>query len=93
MPVNVAQLTTFRSGGRRTLGPVVLRGHDLSVSTAENYRSFAVEARGRSPRHEELSLAVAGDARLLEFLATLPTAKRQPIALTESHGPWIEWLP
>ena len=53
-------------------------GHDLAARTAENYRAFAVEARGRSPRYEELALAVAGDARLLEFLANLPTAKRQP---------------
>ena len=65
---------------------MALRGHDSSVSTAENYRSFAVEARGRSPQYAELALAVAGDARLLEFLAALPTA------LTDSHGTWIEWL-
>jgi hypothetical protein len=57
---------------------VTTSGHDLAARTAENYRAFAVEARGRSPRYEELSLAVAGDARLLEFLADLPTAKRQP---------------
>ncbi len=46
--------------------------------TAESYRAFAAEARGRSPRYEELALAVAGDARVLGFLAALPTAKRQP---------------
>jgi Uncharacterized protein conserved in bacteria (DUF2332) len=51
---------------------------DLAVRTAENYRAFAVEASGRSPRYEELALAVAGDPSLLEFLAVLPTAKRQP---------------
>jgi hypothetical protein len=55
-----------------------MSGHDLAVRTAENYRAFAVEARGRSPLYEELALAVAGDARLLEFLTALPTAKRQP---------------
>jgi hypothetical protein len=51
---------------------------DLAVRTAENYRAFAVEASGRSPRYEELALAVAGDPSLLEFLAALPAAKRQP---------------
>jgi hypothetical protein len=45
-----------------------MRGHDLSAGTAENYRSFVVEARGRSPQYAELSLAVAGDVRLLEWL-------------------------
>jgi hypothetical protein len=55
-----------------------MRGHDPSLRTAENYRVFATEARGRSPRYEELSLAVADDARLLAFLASLPAAKRQP---------------
>jgi hypothetical protein len=45
---------------------------------AENYRAFAAEASGRSPQYEELSLAVAGDARVLAFLAELPAAKRQP---------------
>ena len=55
-----------------------MRGHDLSLPTAENYRVFATDARGRSPRYEELSLAVAADPRLLAFLAGLPTAKRQP---------------
>jgi hypothetical protein len=55
-----------------------MQGHDLSVRTAENYRTFAAEARGRSPRYEELALAVARDVRVLDFLAALPTAKRQP---------------
>jgi hypothetical protein len=55
-----------------------MRGHDLSLRTAENYRAFATEARGRSPWYEELSLAVAGDTRLLAFLTGLPAAKRQP---------------
>ena len=34
-------------------------GHGLSGSTAENYRAFAVEVRGRSPRYEELAVADA----------------------------------
>ena len=55
-----------------------MQGHDLSVRTAESYRTFAAEARGRSPRYEELALAVARDVRVLDFLAALPTAKRQP---------------
>jgi hypothetical protein len=55
-----------------------MSGPDLAARTAENYRAFAVEARGRSPRYEELALAVAGDARLIEFLTALPAAKRQP---------------
>jgi Uncharacterized protein conserved in bacteria (DUF2332) len=67
-----------------TLEAVAMRGHDLSVGTAENYRAFAADARGRSPQYEELALAVAGDARVLEFLATLPTAKRQPNLLFAS---------
>jgi hypothetical protein len=55
-----------------------MRADDLAVRTAEDYRAFAAEARGRSPRYEELARAVAGDARLLEFLTALPAAKRQP---------------
>ena len=53
-------------------------GDDLIRRTAQEYRSFAAEARGRSPRYEQLALAVAGDKRVLEFLAPLPAAKRQP---------------
>jgi len=53
-------------------------GHDLSASTADNYRTFAAEARGRSPRYEELALAVAADRVILGFLGTLPAHKRQP---------------
>ena len=55
-----------------------MRDDDVSVRTAENYRAFAAEARGRSPWYDELALAVAGDARVLDFLVALPTAKRQP---------------
>jgi hypothetical protein len=53
-------------------------GHDLSIRTAENYRVFAGDARGRSPRYEELALAVAGDPQVLGFLGALPTVKQQP---------------
>ena len=39
---------------------------------------FGREARGRSPAYESLGAAVADDDLILEFLATLPRAKRQP---------------
>lgn len=55
-----------------------MSGHDLQATTAENYRAFAAEARGRSPYYEQLATAVAGDPIVLAFLDTLPTAKRQP---------------
>lgn len=52
----------------------------LGVSTTEElYRAFAVlEARGKSPLYEQLSLAVADDPEIIRFLNTLPEAKRQP---------------
>src|SRR5260370_28040780 len=53
-------------------------GHDLTASTAENYRAFAREASGRSPQYERLATEVADDAGILAFLAGLPRAKRQP---------------
>lgn len=53
-------------------------GHDLTASTAENYRAFAREARGRSPGYERLATEAAADASLLGFLASLPRAKQQP---------------
>lgn len=55
-----------------------MSGHDLRAGTVENYRAFAREARGRSPRYVELSTAVAKDAGIIDFLATLPRPKRQP---------------
>ena len=55
-----------------------MSGHDLAASTAENYRGFAAEARGRSPQYEELAREVADDSLVLRFLDTLPAAKRQP---------------
>jgi hypothetical protein len=57
---------------------VALRGHDPALATAENYRAFAAEARGRSPQYETLAGEVAGDAGLLSFLESLPKPKRQP---------------
>jgi hypothetical protein len=53
-------------------------GHDQRAGTARNYRDFAMEARGRSRRYEELAVAVAGDRAILAFLDGLPAAKRQP---------------
>lgn len=46
---------------------------------AAAYRRFAdAEARGRSPLYEALARGVAEDAAIIEFLAALPPAKRQP---------------
>jgi len=53
-------------------------GHDLTATIAENYRAFALETVGRSPRYERLSAEVADDEMVLSFLAGLPPAKRQP---------------
>ncbi|MGY1856482.1 DUF2332 family protein [Modestobacter sp. SYSU DS0290] len=58
---------------------------------ADHYRWFAeVEAAPVSPRYAELAAAVAGDADVLAFLGTLPTAKRQAnlllAALQHLHG-------
>jgi hypothetical protein len=53
-------------------------GLDPRRTTAENYRRFGREARGRSPAYESLAASVAGDDQVLGFLAALPSAKRQP---------------
>ena len=39
---------------------------------------FGREAHGRSPAYESLAASVAEDDQVLGFLATLPSAKRQP---------------
>jgi hypothetical protein len=57
---------------------MAMHGHDLSVSTAENYRAFAQDARDRSPAYEALAASVAGDTAVLRFLGSLPPEKRQP---------------
>ncbi len=57
---------------------MTMGGLDPERSTAENYRMFGREARGRSRAYETLAVAVAGDDLILEFLGTLPPAKRQP---------------
>lgn len=51
---------------------------DSLTRTAENYRAFAREAHGKSPRYEALALSVAEDPAILAFLAGLPRMKRQP---------------
>ncbi len=56
---------------------------------AENYRLFAtIEARPVSPLYEIWASAVAGDARVLELLATLPGSKCQP-NLVFAAARWI----
>ena len=57
---------------------MTMGGLDPKRTTAENYRVFGQEARGRSPAYETLAAAVAGDGLILEFLDTLPPPKRQP---------------
>jgi len=57
---------------------MTMGGLDPKRTTAENYRVFGREARGRSPAYETLAAAVAGDGLILEFLDTLPPPKRQP---------------
>ena len=57
---------------------MTLGGLDPAISTAENYRQWAREARGRSPGYDLLATLVAGDDAILRFLGTLPPPKRQP---------------
>jgi prepilin-type processing-associated H-X9-DG protein len=57
---------------------MTMGGLDSQRSTADNYRMFSREARGRSPAYESLAASVADDDLVLEFLGTLPSAKRQP---------------
>src|ERR1700745_3332368 len=48
-----------------------------TAAITARYRAFAAEARGRSPRYEELALAAGSDQPVLAFLVTLPPAKRE----------------
>ena len=57
---------------------MAMSGLDPGRSTAENYRAFGREARGRSPAYESLATSVADDDMVLGFLAALPPPKRQP---------------
>ena len=62
-----------------TVAAMSLTGHDPTRSVAENYRAFSrLEARGRSRPYEILAAEVADDPSVLDFLASLPPAKRQP---------------
>lgn len=55
-----------------------LRGA-VTEQLAARYRRFAeVEAHGRSPLYEAITLGVADDADALAFLLALPEDKRQP---------------
>jgi hypothetical protein len=51
---------------------MAMGGLDPRRSTADNYRMFGREARGRSPAYESLVASVAGDDLVLGFLGTLP---------------------
>lgn len=55
-----------------------MHGHDLEAGTAENYRAFADDARGRSPVYVSLAEWVADDLDVLNFIESLPQEKRQP---------------
>jgi hypothetical protein len=57
---------------------MAMGGLDPRRSTAENYRAFSRETRGRSPAYESLAASIAGDDLILGFLAALPPPKRQP---------------
>jgi hypothetical protein len=57
---------------------MAMGGLDPRRSTAENYRVWGREARGRSPAYESLAASVADDDLVLGFLASLPPPKRQP---------------
>jgi len=72
---------------------MAMGGLDPRRSTAENYRVFGREARGRSPAYESLGAAVADDDLILEFLATLPRAKRQPNLLFAAARYLLEAAP
>jgi hypothetical protein len=57
---------------------MTLGGLDPAIGTAENYREWAREARGRSPAYDLLATLVADDDTILRFLGTLLPPKRQP---------------
>ena len=57
---------------------MTMGGLDPQRSTADNYRRFGREARGRSQLYETLAASVADDEEILAFLGTLPPPKRQP---------------
>ena len=61
--------------------PVLLRLIEPAAwraALARGYRSFTAEARASSPLYAQLAEHAAGSATVLDFLAGLPTGKRQP---------------
>ncbi|MGH3169155.1 MAG: DUF2332 family protein, partial [Trebonia sp.] len=48
------------------------------ASIGRQYRDFASEAAGKSPRYAELGNAVAAEPVILDFLQALPRPKQQP---------------
>jgi CYTH domain-containing protein len=79
-PEEIASLIPLGGTATPPEAPVgSMAGLDPAVAIAENYRRFArLEAAGRSPAYERLTLEVAGDRQLLGFLESLPAGKRQP---------------
>lgn len=72
-------------GGRRNQ----TGGVDLTADTAEQYRAFALDARGYSPCFDDWATRVAEDAEVLAWLERLPLPKRQPnivFAAARWHG-------
>ena len=67
-----------RLPGSHSVPSMTLGGLDPAISTAENYRQWAQEARGRSPAYDSLATLVADDDTILRFLGALPSPKRQP---------------
>jgi len=50
-----------------------------TADVVRKYKAFArMEAHDRSPSYEALASAVAGDADIVRFIASLPAAKHQP---------------
>jgi len=76
----VSHRTLARSprGERHSVRSMALGGLDPAIGTAENYREWAQEARGRSPAYDLLATLVADDDTILRFLGTMPPPKRQP---------------
>lgn len=64
----------------------------VTSEIAEEYVRFAeTEARGRSPRYEDLALSIARDRDVLSFIESLPTGQRDPnrllVAMCYLYGP------
>jgi hypothetical protein len=59
--------------------PTGSAGDEAVGAVVRSYQAFARrEARGRSAAYEALAKAVAGDAAVAGFIASLPVVKRQP---------------